>query len=93
MVAMDRGMTGNTSITLGEHFDAFVKKQLANGRYGNVSEVIRAGLRMLEEHEQRVAALRQRLLDGAASGGAGPLDIEAIKSGARKMAGVASRDT
>ena len=92
VVAMDREMTGNTSITLGEHFDAFVKQQLANGRYGNASEVVRAGLRMLEEHEQRCAALRQALLDGATSGDAGPLDMEAIKSRARKLAGLASRD-
>ena len=81
-------MAKNTSITLGDHFEAFIGTQLKAGRYGNASEVIRASLRLLEEHEQRVEALRQALIDGEASGDAGPLNFEQIKRTARKQAGL-----
>jgi antitoxin ParD1/3/4 len=50
-----------SSFSLGEHFDAFVKEQLASGRYTNASEVIRAGLRLLEEYEdERVVRAIER---------------------------------
>jgi antitoxin ParD1/3/4 len=60
--------TKNTSISLGRHFDGFVRRQVAGGRFGTASEVIRAGLRMLEEDEARTAALRAALDEGEASG-------------------------
>ncbi len=50
-------MAKNTSITLGEHFDLFIQQALKQGRYKNASEVIRAGLRLLEHEEQKVRAL------------------------------------
>jgi antitoxin ParD1/3/4 len=77
----------NTSFILGEHFDAFVSSQVAAGRYQNASEVIRSGLRLLEERETKLRALSQALLDGEQSGVAGPLDMERIKRQARKAAG------
>lgn len=80
-------MAKNTSFILGEHFDAFVSSQVAAGRYQNASEVIRSGLRLLEERETRLRALSQALLDGEQSGVAGPLDMERIKRQARKAAG------
>lgn len=83
-------MAKNTSITLGEHFDGFISSQIEAGRYGNVSEVVRAGLRLLEEHEQRVEALRKALIDGEASGDAGELDFDKIRREARKRAGLSS---
>ena len=48
----------NTSISLGNYFDQFVQTQVSAGRYKNVSEVIRAGLRMLENEESKIIALR-----------------------------------
>lgn len=84
-------MAKNTSITLGDHFDAFIRARIAAGRYGTASEVIRAGLRLLEEHEARVEALRQALIDGEASGDAGELDFDAIRRKARAEAGLAPK--
>ena len=79
-------MAKNTSISLGDHFAEFINQQIESGRYGSASEVVRASLRLLEEHEQKIGALRQALIDGEASGDAGELDMEAIKSRARRRA-------
>ncbi len=54
----------NTSISLGNYFDQFVNSQVRIGRYKNVSEVIRAGLRLLEEEESKVIALRAAIQKG-----------------------------
>lgn len=85
-------MAKNTSITLGDHLEGFISTQISSGRYGNVSEVVRASLRLLEEHEQKVEALRQALIEGEASGDAGALDFGAIKREARRQAGLASEN-
>lgn len=85
-------MAKNTSITLGDHLENFIKTQIGTGRYGSVSEVIRASLRLLEEHEQKVEALRQALVEGEASGDAGALDFGEIRREARKRAGLASEN-
>ena len=61
-------MSKNTSITLGNHFEDFVQKRISAGRYKNASEVIRAGLRLLEEEEDKVAALKQAIQEGIDSG-------------------------
>ena len=58
----------NTSITLGKRFETFVDVQVKSGRYGSVSEVIRAGLRVLEEREARIEVLRAALIEGEDSG-------------------------
>lgn len=58
----------NTSISLGNHFDQFVSSQVSAGRYKNVSEVIRAGLRLLEDEESKVMALRAAIQEGIDSG-------------------------
>lgn len=61
-------MARNTSITLGNHFDEFISQQVADGRYGSASEVVRAGLRLLEETEAKIRALREALHEGEQSG-------------------------
>lgn len=61
-------MQKNTSVTLGAHFEQFIAQQIAEGRFGSASEAIRAGLRLLEEHETRVAALKQAIKEGEQSG-------------------------
>ena len=71
-------MNKNTSITLGDHFSSFIEAQIANGRFNSTSEVIRAGLRLLEEHEAKVKALRDALIAGEASGPPRPFDSAAF---------------
>lgn len=58
----------NTSISLGSYFDEFVSNQVSAGRYKNVSEVIRAGLRLLENEEIKTIALRNAIQEGIDSG-------------------------
>jgi antitoxin ParD1/3/4 len=82
-------MPKNTSISLGDHFEGFIQRQIRSGRYGSASEVVRASLRLLEEHEQRIAALRDALIEGENSGDAGELDINALKRKARLATGQA----
>ncbi len=61
-------MAKNTSITLGDYFDGFIANQIESGSYSSASEVIRAGLRALEDSESKLSALRQMLTDGEESG-------------------------
>ena len=77
-------MAKNTSIVLGDHFESFINSQIASGRYGSASEVIRASLRLLEEREQKIGALRRSLIEGEDSGDVGELDIDEIKGKARR---------
>jgi antitoxin ParD1/3/4 len=61
-------MGRNTSISLGNHFDSFIESTVSNGRFSNASEVIRAGLRLLEEEESRILILRNAIREGIDSG-------------------------
>ena len=70
-------MGKNTSIYLGEYFDSFVSESLSTGRYQNASEVLRAGLRLLEAEEQKIQALRAAVSEGIASGPAADFDPDA----------------
>jgi antitoxin ParD1/3/4 len=69
----------STSLTLGEHWEVFIKNEIASGRYGSASEVVRDALRALEERKTKLEALRTHLGEGSAQARAGkfvnqPLD-------------------
>ena len=61
-------MSKNTSFSIGEHFSSFIEAQVSEGRYSSASDVVRAGLRLLEEQEAKLAALRAALIEGEESG-------------------------
>lgn len=77
-------MARNTSVVLGDHFAEFVDEQVESGRFGSASDVVRAGLRLLEDQETKLTALRTALLDGEQSGRFGSLDIEQFLAEKRK---------
>jgi len=58
----------NTSVSLGSHFTDFIAAQVHEGHYSSATEVVRAGLRLLEEHEAKVKTLRKAMIDGENSG-------------------------
>jgi antitoxin ParD1/3/4 len=76
-------MGKNTSISLGNHFEKFIDHSLLEGRFKNASEVIRAGLRLLEEEENRLVVLKNAVQEGINSGRANNFDsnkhLEALK--------------
>jgi len=69
-------MAKNTSIALGDHFQNFLETQIEQGRFGSASEVVRAGLRLLEEREAKFEALRKAIQEGIDSGPAEPFDFD-----------------
>jgi len=81
-------MGRNTSVSLGDHFEDFVESSIINGRYKNASEVIRAGLRLLEEQEVKSTALRKAIEDGISSGIASDFNskrhLDSLKSRRKK---------
>ena len=74
-----------TSFSLGEHFTRFVEMQVSDGRYGSASDVMRAALRLLEEREARIDALRAALIEGEQSGPSMPFNLEAFIARKRKQ--------
>jgi len=67
-------MNRNTSISLGNYFDNFIQSRISAGRFKNASEVVRAGLRLLEEEENKIIALRGAIQEGIDSGIADDFD-------------------
>lgn len=61
-------MRRNTSISLGKHFEDFVDDKVSTGRFKNASEVICAGLRLLEEEESKIVTLTKTINEGFESG-------------------------
>lgn len=77
-------MAKNTSMSLGDHFARFIETQVSNGRYGSASDVVRAGLRLLEEHETKVQALKDALVAGENSGEPRSFEREAFQARMRQ---------
>lgn len=73
-------MGKNTSFSLDQHFSAFIEDEVASGRYRSASDVVRAALRLLEERETRLDALRQALIAGENSGTSTPFDFDKFVS-------------
>jgi len=69
-------MNRNTSISLGNYFDSFIQSKISAGRYKNASEVVRAGLRLLEDEENKIIALREAIQEGIGSGIASEFDAK-----------------
>jgi antitoxin ParD1/3/4 len=69
-------MNKTTSVLVGEHFADFIERQVQAGRYDSATDVVRAGLRLLEEQELKVERLRAALIEGEQSGGPVPFDLD-----------------
>ena len=69
-------MARNTSVSLDDHFADFIDEQVGTGNYGSPSEVVLAGLSLLEEHQAKVKALQDALREGEESGEPQPFDPE-----------------
>ena len=77
-------MAKNTSVSLGPHFEKFISRQVKGGRYGTVSEVVRAGLRALEQDEARLTALRAAIDEGERSGFVEDYSVEDVLAEVRR---------
>lgn len=71
-------MARTTSVALGDHLTHFVEVLVAEGRYSSTDEVVRAGLRLLEDRESKLHRLREALEEGLESGPPAPFDVEAF---------------
>lgn len=76
-------MGKNTSFALDEHYQAFIEREIAAGRYRSASDVIRSALRLLEDRETQLRALRDALEAGERSGASTPFDFDAFLDGKR----------
>ena len=78
-----------SSYTLGGHFEGLIRTLVSSGRYASASEVVRDGLRLLEEREQtreaKLAALKADIQAGLDSGSAEPLDMDSVRTAARRQ--------
>ena len=79
-------MSKNTSVSLGDHFAEFIEDQVKSGRFGSASDVVRAGLRLLEEREAQLSALQAAPIEGERSGEPKPFDFDEFLERKRKAA-------
>lgn len=82
-------MSKSTSVSLGEHFTTFIEDQVSSGQYGSVSDVVQAGLRLLEEAQAKREALLAALIEGEQSGPSTEFDFEAFIARKRRGRSVA----
>ena len=85
-------MARNTSVSLGDHFAGFIDQKVKEGRYGSASDMIRAGLRLLEEEEAKLTRLRALIAEGEASGIAREIDWDEFLAWKRAKHGLADDD-
>jgi antitoxin ParD1/3/4 len=85
-------MARNTSVSLGDHFAGFIDQKVKEGRYGSASDMIRAGLRLLEEEEAKLTRLRALIAEGDASGIARDFDWDEFLARKRAAHGLAGDD-
>ncbi|MGI8568382.1 MAG: type II toxin-antitoxin system ParD family antitoxin [Methylocella sp.] len=71
-------MNENAGFDLGDHFASFIEAQIAQGGYESAADVVRAALRLLDEQEVKLAALRAPLVEGEPSGQSTPFDFDAF---------------
>ena len=85
-----------SSYTLGAHFEGLVKSLVQTGRYASASEVLRDGLRLIENREKfrelKLGELRTAIRQGLDSGPLEPLDISELKAAARKLRAARAAD-
>ena len=77
-------MGKNTSVILGDHFEAFIQSEIDSGRYKSASEIIRSGLRLLEVERKKIEAINEALVVGESSGKAVTFDNQKFKQQMRK---------
>lgn len=79
-------MAKTQTLSLGNHWNAFIDHKLTEGRYSSASEIVREGLRLLEEKEanSKLELLRAALIEGEESGDAGEVDIKTIRMNAKR---------
>ncbi len=77
-------MAKNTSILLGDHFEKFISQEVASGKYGSASEVVRTALRILETAEEKKRALIKALVSGEKSTRIENFDVMAHLAGLHK---------
>lgn len=71
-------MGKNTSVSLGDHYEAYARRKVESGEFATISEVIRDALRRAEEREKRIAALDAALQEGLDSGPAEEFDFDSF---------------
>ncbi|WP_159851193.1 type II toxin-antitoxin system ParD family antitoxin [Nocardia sp. CY41] len=79
-------MAKNTSVSLGDHYLEFIEAEVGSGRYGSVSDVVRAALRLLEDRETKLRAVREALIEAEDAGPALPFDGEEFLARKRAQA-------
>lgn len=80
-------MAKNTSVSLSDHHLGFIEAEVSSGRYGSASEVVRSALRLLEDRETKLRAVREALIEAENSGPSLPFDGEEFLARKRAESG------